>query len=280
MKTAICYSGEASRINLEFIKTELSQLICDEIHVFCSFWDNGVSQNNLFDEFQSVVNDSKNKLIKLEVRPQLSPQLRYDHSHLWSKANSVPNTYSMFASIKFADILRQQYEIENNFQYDLVIRARPDTVLSKNIDLIEIKNILDNEAMVVFSRSNNSFWIWHNKIGMLADTFWIANSNIMTQITNLDFEQCCDEGCRCHPESVLWWRIVKQLEIPLHLQIKEIPWYRFLDFKANVRNISDPDCEAGYIIRRMEEWASSDDVKELKLVEILKTLGIDISQLF
>ena len=80
----------------------------------------------------------------------------------------------MYYMIYKADLLRQKYEKEHNFVYDVVIRVRPD--ISFN-DLTEILDIIDNKDL-----KNNAIYAPDsiNKNTFVNDMFAIGNSKVMS----------------------------------------------------------------------------------------------------
>ena len=126
MKIAVCMSGqlrqwEIAKENQKWF-WETSGV---EIDYFIHPWDysgdrEGVSQPYVMrdvsqEEFNEVVDWYKPKKYMLDNKKQ---DFFYANDH-WSSL-----FYSLAQSIK----LKREYEIENNFEYDLVIKTRPDVV--------------------------------------------------------------------------------------------------------------------------------------------------------
>jgi hypothetical protein len=275
MKIAICYSGQNSRFyrDRNILTQQLKKFSENsEIDIFFSLWNDSKQLQETENDIKNCIQQASNEkisLIKIELENRITPTSKYKHEHLWSKANSIPNTISMFTGIKNADKLRQQHEDANNFKYDLVIRSRPDVGLEGNIDYNEIKHILENDALAVFPKDYNWFNCWSGNCGMLNDQCFIALSDTMSQITNINVEKCWDDGARVQPESALWWWVVNEVPLPEHLKSKEIPWYKFLHFMTVLRG----GRELVSSIAKFEK----DNVTRFKLDKILSELGISIN---
>jgi len=131
MKIAICMSGqlrqwEMAKVNQKWF-WETSGV--NQIDYFIHTWDysgdrEGVSQPYIMrdisqEEFDNVVDWYKPKKYIFDNKKQ---DFFYANDH-WSSL-----FYSLAQSIK----LKREYEIENNFEYDLVIKTRPDVVFDPN----------------------------------------------------------------------------------------------------------------------------------------------------
>jgi hypothetical protein len=87
------------------------------------------------------------------------------------------NVLSMFYSIEQANNLKKEYEKENNFVYDIVIRSRTDIILQNfNLDL----NTLDNK---IYYYGLNQFMF--NNIAICNDQFAIGSSEYMNIYSSL-----------------------------------------------------------------------------------------------
>lgn len=234
MKIAACYSGLGSRLihDKNSLKDQLVKLSSKPLDLFFNFWTDGISKETLNKIIQDIILEIGNdiNLVCLETKESPKINFKYNVKDLWSMGNKPHAIYGMYESIRNADKLRQQHEKFINEEYDIVIRSRPDIKIDKALDYEVIDQILKTESMTIFPKSHNWFDAWNDSGGMLNDQFFISISKLMTEITSLDVNLCCDEGCRFHPESILWWRIVKQLSLPDYLLDKDIPWYKFLNF--------------------------------------------------
>lgn len=126
MKIAVCMSGqlrqwEMAKENQKWF-WETSGV---EIDYFIHTWDysgdrEGVSQPYITrdvsrEEFDKLVEWYKPKMCMFDDRKQ---DFFYTNDH-WS---------SLFYSMAHSMMLKRQYEIDNDFEYDLVIKTRPDVV--------------------------------------------------------------------------------------------------------------------------------------------------------
>jgi len=131
MKIAICMSGqlrqwEMAKVNQKWF-WETSGV--EQIDYFIHTWDysgdrEGVSQPYIMrdvsrEEFDKLVDWYKPKGCMFDDRKQ---DFFYANDH-WS---------SLFYSLSQSILMKREYEIENDFEYDLVIKTRPDVVFDPN----------------------------------------------------------------------------------------------------------------------------------------------------
>jgi len=127
MKIAICMSGQ---LRLWEMAKENQKLFWEssgvnQIDYFIHTWDysgdrEGVSQPYVWrdisqEEFDKVIEWYKPKKYIFDGKQQT---YFYQNDH-WS---------SLFYSLSQSILLKREYEIENNFEYDIVIKSRPDVV--------------------------------------------------------------------------------------------------------------------------------------------------------
>lgn len=145
----------------------------------------------------------------------------------------VGDVWGMYNSIYQADQLRQNWETENNFKYDLVIRTRPDIGFQGYLDLYNIKQMIENKPNIIVT-SNHQV---HGLSGYrMNDMFAIGSSQTMTT-----YSECVDwipiyynQGLIFHPETQLAFHCIRNgLETV------------FIDF-------------GDLLIRRLGHWTSND----------------------
>lgn len=172
MKIALCISGFMRGFNSNFIS--LKQYLIDinpEIHIFINTW-NYID----FDNFQGInENEIKNlynpKKIVIEKPFQLpTHQLMIDKNP--EKLRNINNVLSMFYKINKCNELKCEYEKENNFKYDCVIRFRSDINLTSRI-------IIDK------SKLNNINIPMYGDFAGLNDQLAFSNSDNMNIYCNL-----------------------------------------------------------------------------------------------
>jgi len=187
MKIAVCFSGQIRTgiENYPNIKEFFGELYghCD---FFIHTWN--------FCEYKTynVSNIAKKPIIEPaekfdEIKKLYSPKkMIVDIKHIGyetaEKYGIQPLWYSFWKSVE----LKKQYELENNFKYDYVIKFRPDLVLNYHTydDLIkEINTTYDNEFKIIgwdgFDVPKNtqlstdvSFISKSNEMNIAADYFW------------------------------------------------------------------------------------------------------------
>lgn len=169
-RIAICFSGQLR--TWKNCYQNYNKLFTTDCDVFCHFWDYNTKPNWLADstpdyltkqDIDDVIEVLKPKKFLLEtyrpVKPISPTQIITYHGYL-----------SQFYGIMRAARLKKQYEIENDIQYDLVVRSRYDNYyVSKVSDSYEI----------VRPNTMHGFhfgWDKEEKVGRVGDMFWFADS--------------------------------------------------------------------------------------------------------
>lgn len=172
MKVALCFSGGIRNLheNIESIK----RCLIDPLNadVFIHGWYFKVDKLENKHKMYKKEETNKNRVLmllkpkkhKLEIYDDIKEteikklynidEIKKKYSDNTNLCQLYPNTCGMFHSIYEANKLKCEYEKENEFKYDIVIRCRPDfeyyTPLNENIlKLVENKHILmplDNYA--------------------------------------------------------------------------------------------------------------------------------------
>jgi len=187
MKIAVCFSGQIRTgiENYPNIKEFFGELY-DDCDFFIHTWN--------FTEYKTYncSNIASRPIIESvekfeEIKKLYSPKkMIVDIKHIGyetaEKYGIQPLWYSFWKSVE----LKKQYELENNFKYDYVIKLRPDLVLNHHTcdDLIkEINTTYDNEFKIIgwdgfdtpkhIQLSTDVFFISKsNEMNIAADYFW------------------------------------------------------------------------------------------------------------
>lgn len=243
MKVALCFSGGIRNLedNFESIKSCLIEPL--NADVFIHGWYFKVNELENTHKMYKKPETNEFKVLSLlkpkkhllevydkEKEEEMTKKFKFEYvkEKYQDKPNLTqlyPNTCGMFWSIYQSNLLKCDYEKENNFKYDIVIRCRPDfeyyTILNFNIlKLVEKNTILmplDNYAFVT----------------QQCDKFAIANSETMDYYCNLinnilDYEDK-------YPKE--FWDGPSVLKRHLVLKNVNIKWI-YVDYEYHVRRKS------------------------------------------
>jgi hypothetical protein len=192
MKIAICFSGQI-RTGVECSSNFLNYI--GDLRSSCDFfvhtWDvETISMNlhvdigkeankpfvvdkSVFENFKEVYNPKKMVIDTYDsVETRNAPGgLRFN-----KKANAY--VVSLFESIFYANELKKEYEKENNFKYDFVVRCRPDLIFSNSKSL---KDDIEQakEKLLLYGAHKRCFGVER-----VEDIFWISKSDEMDCISN------------------------------------------------------------------------------------------------
>jgi hypothetical protein len=138
-------------------------------------------------------------LIKLELIDQTTltfPEIKENYDGV-----NKNNIWKMMYSLYKVNELKTQYEIENNFVYDLVIRTRPDLMLHNELDLNNIKQHLTNNKKIISTPDNTRC----GPPASISDLMAVSSSKNMDIYCNL-YEEAYEyytSGVGFHPEGLL-----------------------------------------------------------------------------
>lgn len=150
---------------------------------------------------------------------------------------------SQFYSLWYAAQLKRQYELENNFDYDIVFRIRTDLFFLEQVvmpDRVQYNNIY----------STNNGWMEETESFLIGDTFYIADSYTYDQISQFIHGLAFIDASNVVPPNITF-------------QPPEVGFYPFIR-SLGIKNISWPQ---SYKIARTQEYF--DIRKELNLYETL-----------
>jgi len=128
--------------------------------------------------------------------------------------------HKQFWSIYKSDLLRQEYE-KNNGNYDLVIRARSDILITDPIDLRDLRSQLDHNSKLIFLPEAPRHGYNEDKIN---DQFAISSPNnikIYTDLVNHISHRIQCDNIALHQETQLVYHLLKNnLELKHDIKIK------------------------------------------------------------
>ena len=146
MRIALCLSGQP-RTWKKCYQTWIDTFSkWGEIDFFCHLWDFNSDTNLVQYQFNLYEETKISNLEKKEILEALKPkkvvfQTKKDNFPEYSKAviNKIaPWSNSQFYGVWRCANLKRQYEIENDFEYDLVVRLRTDLIFGDGIELSNI----------------------------------------------------------------------------------------------------------------------------------------------
>lgn len=193
MRTAICISGQLRNFDDPIIVENLYKYVINPLNadVFIDTWyDRGDSFYVQTGIIQAEY-DIKETVEETKIKELYKPiSLHIEDFKNW-ETNLIPNELkrnilkngrpyiggtAMFYKINGANNLKKQYEKENNFKYDLVIRSRFDNIFFKKIEDEYLKNL-----NVLWN--NNCPAIYMNY--RVHDTLNFSNSQIMDTFSDI-----------------------------------------------------------------------------------------------
>lgn len=223
MKIAICMSGMLR--NFENTYPRFKKYILDEHNPDIFF--HGYPNNK-------GIEYCKNKFIELYEPKQVfinnyTDELRNEicnneekYSKFCRNETKINNFLSQIYNIKKCDLLRQNFEKQNNFEYDVVIRCRTDVFYFKTFEQSELT--LAKSGYILIPTEWDFKEVDHRAV---SDSFAMTNSKNMSKYSTLyDFYDIYfQNGVPIHPETMVGNHILEQriqrIEIPRH------GWYKF-----------------------------------------------------
>jgi hypothetical protein len=208
MKIALCVSGQPREISLALEQLKNNVIIPNNIDdIFIHTWYHPSCDNKPFDSAQPAQEDGRlgkwkpntDKIILETLNPKKyifeSPNEFDDYKDLPGQPSAIQNKMvSIFYSIWKANELKKQFEEENNFKYDIVIRVRFDLFYYDSLIIEEHINENTINTILVSSRfqsirQNDSYPInGGGHYSSMVDTFAFGTSENM------------DKFCSVYPE--------------------------------------------------------------------------------
>lgn len=191
MKVAICFSGQPRCIVSSYEKCILPNLIIpNENHNIDFFMHTWFGLEDTKKQYVSGTNRPITEIVEKKVlsniyecynpiKCSIERQIEFQAQDYYSR--KAPFTNPEFARSKFYSIwksgeLKRQYEVENNFKYDIVIATRTDFCPEEKIDI---------SSFDIESKFYGPHDCPHPK--SIADVFNISNSDIMDIFSKLYF---------------------------------------------------------------------------------------------
>lgn len=173
-RVAFCLSGETR--SLEITKMFYKDILKNtdiEIDFFISTW-----KTNYENELKSISNlkgieilDFKEHINQVRVEPN-----KFSNNHRYS--------YLM----KRCNLLKQKYEIENDFVYDVVFISRPDTIFEEPIDnILNYQSASSTTNFYTFNAVASDHQHYNTTHKFLDDNFLITNSITSDVYSNIHF---------------------------------------------------------------------------------------------
>jgi len=200
MKVALLLIGRLDSFIQDF--PSLKEIVIDKFSpdIFFSGHPNKLGMEYCQEKLEELWNPKKYVLREYtdKVRKEVHPNDERFNSRKRSETN--PHTWlSGMYNLKICNNLKREYENENNFVYDICIKARTDVIWHTNITEEEINlSKIDNNILIPTAwdfKSVSSFGV--------SDTSAICNSETMNKYSSfIDYvDQYFDEGNLFHPES-------------------------------------------------------------------------------
>lgn len=175
MKIALCFSGQPRYLDEGYLQIYKNILVKYNVDIFVhTWWDEKMSNKQM--TLNSLLSYGRKYIWKpntLELIEKYYSPKKILHQHqiefeTYSNVNyelcTPKNVHSMFYSIEKSNQLKSDYEIENNFVYDAVIRCRFDIQFNKfEVDLLDIDLNYINCYNLSYGFPNDQFAISTSK---------------------------------------------------------------------------------------------------------------------
>lgn len=205
LRVALCISGHLRTFEQNFISVRehiLNRFNCD---VFIHTWDTlGMPYRQLDSRVHNIKTDHMVETINRIYAPKkliIEPTKRFLVSNLMHKAmidyRDIPGILSMFYKIEVCNNIKSEYERENNFLYDIVIRFRGDLCMMAPLPINQDTNL------------NRLFIPQYGNFSGLCDQFAFGSSQVMDIYSSLysNLEKHLETGAKLNPEKILLYHV-------------------------------------------------------------------------
>jgi hypothetical protein len=201
-----CNAKNITEINIKN-KLNLKIALCisgriDNIKYCYNTWHNNFLKYYNVDIFMHINDCSYDdkQFIESIIKPK---KITYEDPNL-NKENWYLNMNIMLYRLYYCNNLKNQYAINNNINYDVVIRMRPDITMYENLNLTSLLPDLFNDILYIpIYRYDLSDII--NLFGLgLTDQFFISNNKISNIIANFYINKEKYKSINCElPEMLM-----------------------------------------------------------------------------
>lgn len=216
IKTAICISGHLRTFETNFrsvLNNLISQYDCD---VFIHTWDIlGLSYRPTDGNLAKLKTDNFEPLVRELYKPKkmVIEKSRSFESLPLMRAKvidhrDIPGILAMYYKVEECNKLKKEYELENNFKYDLVIRFRGDLYLEQVFPVDSTTDL------------NHLYIPLYGNFGGVCDQISFGNSEVMDKYSTIysSIIGHLNNGAVMHPERLLKFHVDSH-----HLSIVKVP---------------------------------------------------------
>lgn len=184
-KIAVCLSGQVRTWESCYknIQAFFSQM--GDVDYFFHTWK--------YTEDRSSCRDSMSNYITTEVRPETIQDIKTAYrpkKYLWENdlktkrelSQRYDRTQYALSSFCRSVLLKKEYEIENNFKYDIVFKTRFDVIFNLHKSVNDF--LINFEEMALYS-ANSGRSAWEFMIPHIADMTYASSSGVMDLLTNI-----------------------------------------------------------------------------------------------
>ncbi len=176
MKTCVILSGQPRNIDASFDNIYHSLIEPNDADVFVHSWINQEQEPQIS---QSIIERYKPKKYYFENQKSfINDHMELDrmmlsHGRGYTRPDLVTMIYSSMYSLLQSNLLKEQYRLENNMEYDCVIRARfgivynrPVLCRSYDTEMLHIsnRNLVPNKGVLPSEMVDDRFAFGSNKI--------------------------------------------------------------------------------------------------------------------
>jgi len=188
MRVAICLSGQPRSWKKCYENWLLNLFPQVQKDIFLHLWDYNTLPSNFHDNCYFTIDDSEKDDILYTLNPK---KYLFDSRHINpSGPQEIPKNnfvstpigwwcHSQYYSMWHSSRLKRTYEIENKFEYDLVIRLRTDLILTNPIH----QHLIDPNTVYTVG---NGYISKYNRF-LIADTFFYSDSFTFDQVNEYYF---------------------------------------------------------------------------------------------
>ena len=148
-RIAMCFSGQARAVKYCFESISNNLLApLGKVDIFIHSWFIDPLERNKFDIFHlNIIDASLDEYVEM-YRPVASLFEDFERSTYFRFNNMKERIRIMFYSMNRANELKSQYELDQGFKYDYVIRGRTDLFLRKPIIPEQLYWLDDNSVLI------------------------------------------------------------------------------------------------------------------------------------
>lgn len=158
MKLALLLYGHLRTYKQCYLNLHKFFLNQHNVDVFIHTWDETEAKTiSWHSDHMPVSRTNENEIVQIykptQLRIEHQPETPHDKTSRGTNISSRGQQFMLY-SLHASNELKRQYEIDNNFKYDAIVKIRPDILLNSNLPIKPVKH---NQVLIAGNKKTPLF---------------------------------------------------------------------------------------------------------------------------